>query len=238
MSENRSHTLGLYSLACDRGCFLQLFSTPGTLPGLVEAFEVIHFPFAGHTSPTVPSIALIEGAVSESAHVELIERLRMDAATIVAVGTCAITGGIPSLRNGADERTTDRPIRGIVDVITVEAVLPGCPVDPSHLSELLGSLALGTTPETTEYSVCFECRLRENVCLLEDGRPCLGHLTRGGCGALCPSRASDCIGCRGMLQDPQFTALATAGLPDSLEPRGLIDRAQLFNWERHHELGL
>ena len=64
-------------------------------------------------------------------------------------------------------------------------------------------------------SVCDECpRLRRrqpasrrrygwprslgpDVCLLDAGVVCCGMATRPGCGALCPSRGSPCIGCFG-----------------------------------------
>ena len=60
------------------------------------------------------------------------------------------------------------------------------------------------------HSVCVECKLRGNVCVMvADGTPCLGPVTHAGCGALCPTYHRGCYGCFGPAEDPSPAALTS-----------------------------
>jgi len=53
-----------------------------------------------------------------------------------------------------------------------------------------------------------ECKRRQAVCVLvATGQPCLGPVTRTGCGALCPRFGRDCYGCYGPAEAPNAAAL-------------------------------
>jgi hypothetical protein len=54
--------------------------------------------------------------------------------------------------------------------------------------------------------------------MVTEGKPCLGPVTRTGCGALCPRFGRDCYGCYGPAESPNTDALGLrfAGL-------GLLD---------------
>jgi sulfhydrogenase subunit delta len=53
-------------------------------------------------------------------------------------------------------------------------------------------------PALPSHSVCMECKRRGNVCVVvARGEPCLGPVTRTGCGALCPAFNRGCYGCFG-----------------------------------------
>jgi hypothetical protein len=59
------------------------------------------------------------------------------------------------------------------------------------------------------HSVCQECKARNTTCLLVGrGVPCLGPVTRAGCGALCPSIDRGCFGCFGPTDGANSAALA------------------------------
>jgi len=144
---------------------------------------------------------------------------------VVAVGTCAISGGVASLGDRddvrdlfigqADRRHVPRllprchPIDAFVDV---DRYLPGCPPTPQLYMALLDEQAEFSPPRI----VCHECgrkkvrdmRPREllgfqqgqvlpDICLVNQGYLCIGTSTRGGCGAPCPQAGHPCVGCRG-----------------------------------------
>ncbi|MDX1411331.1 MAG: hypothetical protein R3351_04175, partial [Nitrospirales bacterium] len=74
----------------------------------------------------------------------------------------------------------------------------GCPIDKKQLLRVLTDLLAGNQPDIPVESVCMECKQRGNVCVLvAKGIPCLGPVTRTGCGAICPSMGRDCYGCFG-----------------------------------------
>ena len=68
------------------------------------------------------------------------------------------------------------------------------------------ALLLGKKPEIPTYPVCVECKRAGNVCVFELGLKCLGPVTRAGCGAWCPTYRDNCVGCRGLVPDPNTNA--------------------------------
>jgi coenzyme F420-reducing hydrogenase gamma subunit len=64
-------------------------------------------------------------------------------------------------------------------------------------------------PTVPPHSVCIECKLKGNVCVLvAHGTPCLGPVTHAGCGALCPSYDRGCYGCYGPMETPNTVSLS------------------------------
>jgi coenzyme F420-reducing hydrogenase gamma subunit len=67
----------------------------------------------------------------------------------------------------------------------------------------------GATPDLPGHAVCLECKRRGHICVVvAKGLPCLGPVTRSGCGALCPGLGRDCYGCFGPADEPNPEALA------------------------------
>jgi coenzyme F420-reducing hydrogenase gamma subunit len=81
--------------------------------------------------------------------------------------------------------------------VKVDAELPGCPMDKKEFIEAVKAIAVGKTPFVPNYAVCYECKIKENVCLLKEGKFCMGPVTQAGCNALCPTNGAACEGCRG-----------------------------------------
>ena len=108
----------------------------------------------------------------------------------------------------------------------VDYELHGCPIDRGQLLEVITAFLAGRPPVVPGHSVCQECKARATVCLLV-GRaiPCLGPVTRAGCGALCPSVDRGCFGCFG----PAETA-NTSSLSARLRSLGVapVDVSRLF----------
>ncbi len=71
---------------------------------------------------------------------------------------------------------------------------------PSTASEFLAvvkALLQGREPKIPDYPMCVECKLKENVCMYDKGKTCLGPIARAGCDAICPTYGDGCEGCRG-----------------------------------------
>ncbi len=71
------------------------------------------------------------------------------------------------------------------------------------------SLLFGVVPKADNDSVCIECKRRGYTCVLvAKGEPCLGPVTKTGCGALCPRVGRDCYGCYGPAENPNDDSLS------------------------------
>jgi sulfhydrogenase subunit delta len=152
---------------------------------------------------------------------------------LITLGACATAGGIQALRNHADVAeyasvvyarpdyldtlATSTPIAAHVDV---DHELHGCPIDRRQLLDTITALLVGRRPRLPAHSVCFECKRRNNVCVaVAHGEPCLGPVTRAGCGAICPAFRRGCFGCFGPAESPndeaQSALLRETGMPEA-----------------------
>ena len=85
--------------------------------------------------------------------------------------------------------------------IKVDYYIPQCPPNKEEIVEFVKCIATGREFKPCREPVCYECRRKSNSCILEKGEICLGPITNGGCGALCPMNDTKCYGCRGPCKD-------------------------------------
>jgi F420-non-reducing hydrogenase small subunit len=192
----------------------------------VDQYRLVYMPLVVSAYDVPPvDILLVSGGVRTDEDMYNLRRAVQRAGQVVAVGTCAISGGIASLGDRDDVRDLFlsqkgrrhvprllprcRPIDAIVEV---DRYLPGCPPTP----RLFMALLTGTPDEKLAKVVCQECgrkKLRDkrpthllgfqqgevlpDICLINQGYACVGSSTRGGCGAPCPRAGHPCVGCRG-----------------------------------------
>ena len=225
--------------SCD-GCQLTLLDLEDDLLTLTTRYAFTEFPEASSSRSTGPfDVLLVEGSISTPDQAREIVELRRQARLLVTIGACASYGGIQALRNWADHDAyrsavyahpeyveslaTATPVR---EHVPVDAELHGCPINPDQLREVLISLALGRRPQIREEAVCLECKRRGNVCVLVASRiPCLGPVTQGGCGALCPAYGRGCYGCFGPRELANASSLSASFVADGREP---ADVGRLF----------
>jgi coenzyme F420-reducing hydrogenase gamma subunit len=78
------------------------------------------------------------------------------------------------------------------------------------LVEVISAFLNGRKPNTPPHSVCVECKLRGNLCVMvAHGTPCLGPVTHAGCGAICPAYNRGCYGCFGPKETPNTVSLSS-----------------------------
>ncbi len=204
--------VGVVKFASCDGCQLSILDLERELLEVVAHFDLVEFPEASSQRSDGPyDVLLVEGAISTAEQAEQIVELRAQAKLLVTIGACATAGGIQALRNWADhdawrasiyarpEAVSSLPTATpIADHVRVDAELRGCPIGIGQLRELLTALILGRRPEIRDEAVCAECKRRGAVCVMvATGTPCLGPVTQGGCGALCPRWGRGCYGCFG-----------------------------------------
>jgi coenzyme F420-reducing hydrogenase gamma subunit len=201
------------------GCQLQVLNNESSLLDFLSLVEIADFREALTERSEDYEIAFIEGSITRSDEAERLKKARKRAATLVALGSCACFGGVNQLKNrfGDQAEVTscvygDHPMESM-EAMPVEAIVPvdlrvyGCPVSKDELERIVLSLALGLRPETPVSPVCMECKALGNICLFELGEPCLGPVTRAGCGAWCPGSRSRCWGCRGPVDEPNMSLM-------------------------------
>jgi coenzyme F420-reducing hydrogenase gamma subunit len=215
-------TLAVWKFASCDGCQLTLLDCEDELLALAEAVKIAHFTEMSSAVVDGPyDVSLVEGSVTTPEDVERIARVREQSRFLVTIGACATAGGIQGLRNFAADGSYSSTVYAhpeylstlatstpVAAHVTVDYELHGCPVDRRQLLEVLLAFLAHRRPVVAGHSVCQECKLRATVCLLvRDGAPCLGPVTRAGCGALCPSVGRPCFGCFGPSDSPNAPAL-------------------------------
>ncbi len=212
----RKPTIAVFKFSSCDGCQLSLLNMEDELLDLAGAVDIAYFLEATRaTRPGPYDIAIVEGSVTTPHEVERIQEIRRDSKILVALGTCATSGGVQALRNFADAKeyadiVYPHPeylhyldtVTPIAEVVPVDLELWGCPVNKAQVLEVIVALLENRRPNLPPYTVCLECKRRGAICVLVDkGIPCLGPLTQAGCGALCPSYGRGCYGCFGPARD-------------------------------------
>ena len=218
MKPTKKPTVGFYGVAGCAGCLLTVLYEK-CFTRLIELVDIKSFPFIKEeTYKGKLDYIFIEGTVCFDEDIITINNLRKRAKKIVALGSCACFGCVPSMKNFHNQdkiksfvypkhnklkETMPTPIDRH---IKVDYRLPQCPPDKDEILEFIECIITGR--EFKEYTdpVCLECRKKGNPCLLDQGKICLGPVTNGGCGALCPSNNVTCYGCRGPCKDANYKA--------------------------------
>jgi coenzyme F420-reducing hydrogenase gamma subunit len=226
--------------SCD-GCQLAFIHLGEPLLELATLVELVHFAEAGPVDPDAKvDIAFVEGSITTPHDIERIRQVRENSRYLITLGACATAGGIQALRDLADVNDWVAGIYAHPEYIhtlaestpvsrhvKVDFELWGCPVSGRQVVEAVRALLFGVKPVDEQDKVCLECKRNQNVCTLVTRQvPCMGPVTRTGCGALCPSFGRDCYACYGPSDNPNTAALARrfAGfglLPDAIARRFL-----------------
>ena len=229
--------------SCD-GCQLAFLNLGEDLLALAERVELVHFAEAGPLDPDAEAdVAFVEGSVSTPADLERIQRIRRHSRMLIAIGACATAGGIQALRNDADGAQWAAQIyRHPAAIASLECSTPisthvavdfelwGCPVSGPQILAVVNSLLLGVAPRDDADKVCTDCKRRDLTCVMVSrGIPCMGPVTRAGCGALCPGLGRDCYGCYGPAENANTDALAAQFGRQGLDPPAVARRFRSIN---------
>jgi coenzyme F420-reducing hydrogenase gamma subunit len=94
-------------------------------------------------------VAFVEGAITNDRDAKKLMSIRKNSKRLVAIGSCAVNGMPAAQRNNFDDelkgeiqfllkkfKQSDR-VRAIKEVVTVDAEVPGCPMDEGKFMEVL-----------------------------------------------------------------------------------------------------
>jgi coenzyme F420-reducing hydrogenase gamma subunit len=229
--------------SCD-GCQLTLFDACDDLAELWQRFEVAMFLEASRWVVSGGyDLALVEGSITTTADAARIRQLRRRTRVLVTIGACATAGGIQSLRNFAstgdwlqsvyprsEQVATLGRASPIRDHVEIDFELHGCPIASHQLAELLGAFLAGRRPEIPDHAQCIECKQHGTACIMVGGGvPCLGPVTRAGCGNLCPPLGRGCYGCFGPMPGANVESLARQFAAMGMRPTAIRDLFRSFN---------
>lgn len=161
------------SLAGCFGCHMSLLDLDERLFTLFERVDLDRSPLTDlkHAGPC--DLGLIEGGLCNAENVEVLRELRRSCKVLVAVGACAINGGLPAQRNHLDVReclTSVYPVvpndpelplpldqvHAISDVVKVDYFVPGCPPSAEALWRFLDDLLNGRTPHLGHGEISYD----------------------------------------------------------------------------------
>jgi sulfhydrogenase subunit delta len=217
--------VGIFGLTGCAGDQLQILNCEDELLHLVEQLDVVDWLMAksDNDRTTRLDIAFVEGVVATHRDLQTLKEVRARSRILVGIGTCAVFGGLPAMRNELPREVLAREVykkdavfldtveaRPASDFVPFEVLLPGCPIERHEFLKVVNALLLGTRAELPRAPVCFECKTRENLCrVVYFGEICCGAMTRSGCGARCPSYGVACAGCRGPVEETNYDANIT-----------------------------
>lgn len=229
--------------SCD-GCQLAFLNLGEELLQLSELVDIVHFAEAGMLAAKASvDLAFVEGSISTPHEQERIKQVRANSKYLVTLGACATSGGLQALRNMADGNTwladiyanpacipflpTSMPV---AQHVRVDLELWGCPVNSRQVLMAVRDLLFGVAPRQETDKICLECKRNGNVCvLITQAAPCMGPVTRTGCGALCPSVGRACYACFGPAENAECTALGNRFEGFGLLPREIAQRFLFIN---------
>ncbi len=159
------------SLAGCFGCHMSLLDVDERLFELLEQLEFDRSPFTDVKVCGPCDIGFVEGGICNAENVNVLREFRRRCRILVAVGACAVTGGLPAQRNHLDlgqclqEVYLTEPSLGrgcipndpelplpldkvhpLHEVVRVDYFLPGCPPSADAIWKFLNDLLAGRTP--------------------------------------------------------------------------------------------
>lgn len=179
------------------GCEIAFLNIGEDLVGLLsDELEIVHAPLLMDHKYSTPAdmsgdviipfadIGFISGGINNEEHLTVLKEMRRKCNFLVAMGTCATHGGIPSLMNGRDQQQSwsdifqnsdgeqnstipaqcvppplDR-VYACDEKIDIDLLLPGCPPNPQLMQRVIRSVIDQKEPDLPTRSVCDTCPVK------------------------------------------------------------------------------
>ncbi len=159
-------------LAACAGCEMSVLDTDERLVQLLDKIELTSTPITDlkHPPKEGVTVGILSGTVNNTTNLEVAKEMRERCKVLIAMGDCAVFGGIMTMRNFFDtnealkrayvetESTVDgvipnseelsKPIKAcpVNQVVKVDIHLPGCPPSADAIYYVLSELLEGRIP--------------------------------------------------------------------------------------------
>lgn len=150
------------------GCHMSFLDLDERLVELAQKVDIVYSPVVDIKEfPDGVDLTLVEGAVGNSEHWELLREIRERTKLLVAFGDCAVTGNVPSMRNPLPREEVLRSVYGegevpgleegevpkllpqalpLSMVVPVDGFIHGCPPPADRIWRFLQRLLAGESP--------------------------------------------------------------------------------------------
>ncbi|MDP1794564.1 MAG: hypothetical protein Q8K63_10565, partial [Acidimicrobiales bacterium] len=177
-------TLATVSLGGCEGCHVALLDAHEGLLDLLALADLVYSPFSGPEEiPDSVDVVMVEGAVTSEEDLRRLRAARAAGATLVAIGSCAVLGGIGGLRNLsrlADVKATafgdaeksgllpvlTRNVHPVTDFVEVDIAVPGCAPETLQIVGALSAAIRGESFEQPKRNLCDECHREKKTMLV------------------------------------------------------------------------
>jgi NAD-reducing hydrogenase small subunit len=160
-------------LAGCSGCHMSLLDIDERIITVAELADFRSTPITDLKQPDASGVdvGILEGGINNSANEEVAHRMRSRCKTLVALGDCAVFGGVPAMRNfftieealrrayvetestDSGGKIPDDPelavptkVRSLNEVVPVDVFVPGCPPDADTIFYVISELVQGRKP--------------------------------------------------------------------------------------------
>ncbi len=156
--------------ACS-GCHMSFLDIDERLLNIAPKIALVYSPLVDTQEfPDNVDVTLVEGAIATDEDREKMKLVRARTKLLVALGDCAVTGNVPSMRNnipvddllrtGYVENATDHPgipsrevphllptVIPLQELVPVDLHIPGCPPPADLIYFVLSEVLAGRTPD-------------------------------------------------------------------------------------------
>lgn len=160
-------------LAGCAGCHMSLLDMDERLAKVIELADLRATPITDLKQPDESGVdvGILEGGINNTTNEEVAHLMRKRCKILVALGDCAVFGGVPAMRNfftieeslrrayietestDSEGKIPDDPelavptrVRALHEVVPVDLFVPGCPPDADTIFYVLAELAQGRRP--------------------------------------------------------------------------------------------
>jgi len=167
-------TLASDWLAGCSGCHMSFLDIDERIAKLIELIDLRATPITDlkHPDKEGVTVGVLEGGINNSFNEKVAKQMRERCKILVALGDCAVFGGVPAMRNfftieeslrrayietpstdssgkipSSPELAIPTRVRAVHEVVPVDVFIPGCPPDADIIFYALSELAQGRLPK-------------------------------------------------------------------------------------------